>query len=42
MKHYALEAVGVRHVAPRLGGASLADALERIDRFGREVIAQQR
>jgi len=34
----ALEAVGVRHVALRLGGTSLADSLERIDRFGREVI----
>jgi probable F420-dependent oxidoreductase len=36
----ALQAVGVRHVAVRLGGASLAESLERIDRFGREVIAQ--
>jgi probable F420-dependent oxidoreductase len=34
----ALEAVGVRHIALRLGGASLQDTLERIDRFGREVI----
>ena len=34
----ALEAVGVRHVALRLGGTSLAGSLERIDRFGREVI----
>ena len=34
----ALEAVGVRQVALRLGGTSLAGSLERIDRFGREVI----
>ena len=34
----ALEAVGVHHVAVRLGGATLTDSLERIDRFGREVI----
>jgi len=36
----ALEAVGVRHVGVRLGGATLTESLERIDRFGREVIAQ--
>jgi hypothetical protein len=36
----ALEAVGVRHVALRLGGATLKESLEHIDRFGREVIAQ--
>jgi probable F420-dependent oxidoreductase len=36
----ALAAVGVRHVAVRLGGATLKESLERIDRFGREVIAQ--
>jgi alkanesulfonate monooxygenase SsuD/methylene tetrahydromethanopterin reductase-like flavin-dependent oxidoreductase (luciferase family) len=35
----ALEAVGVQHVALRLGGASAAEAVERIDRFGREVIS---
>jgi probable F420-dependent oxidoreductase len=35
----ALQAVGVSHVALRLGGASLAESLEHIDRFGREVIA---
>jgi hypothetical protein len=35
----ALQAVGVRHAALRLGGASLAQSLGRIDRFGREVIA---
>lgn len=34
----ALAAVGVRHIAMRLGGASLQESLERIDRFGREVI----
>ena len=34
----ALEAVGVHHVAVRLGGATLTESLERIDRFGREVI----
>jgi hypothetical protein len=38
----ALEAVGVRHVALRLGGASLQDSLERIDRFGREVIGRSK
>src|SRR5262245_21883827 len=36
----ALQAVGVRHVAVRLGGATLTESTERIDRFGREVIAQ--
>ena len=34
----ALESVGVSHVALRLGGSSLAESLEHIDRFGREVI----
>jgi probable F420-dependent oxidoreductase len=34
----ALAAVGVRHIAMRLGGASVSEALERIDRFGREVL----
>jgi len=34
----ALEAVGVHHVAVRLGGATLTESLERIDRFGSEVI----
>ena len=38
----ALEAVGVRHVDMRLGGASLQELLERIDRFGREVIGRTR
>jgi probable F420-dependent oxidoreductase len=37
----ALDAVGVRHVAVRLGGATLRESLEHIDRFGREVIAQE-
>ena len=37
----ALEAVGVGHVALRLGGTSLAESLERIDRFGREVIVKR-
>src|SRR5262249_41666260 len=35
---HALESVGVSHVALRLGGSSLAESLEHIDRFGREVI----
>ena len=34
----ALEAIGVGHVAIRLGGDSPADAVERIERFGRDVI----
>ncbi len=34
----ALEAIGVHHVAVRLGGATLTESLEHIDRFGREVI----
>jgi probable F420-dependent oxidoreductase len=38
----ALEAIGVRHVAIRLGGGSLPQVLERIDRFGREVIGSSR
>ena len=36
----ALSAIGVAHVAVRLGGDSLQDALARIARFGAEVIAQ--
>jgi probable F420-dependent oxidoreductase len=36
----ALEALGVDHVALRLGGASAAEAVERIDRFGGEVISK--
>jgi probable F420-dependent oxidoreductase len=35
----ALEALGVGHIAVRLGGASVQEALERVDRFGREVLA---
>jgi hypothetical protein len=38
----ALETLGVRHIALRLGGASLQDSLERIDRFGREVIGRSK
>ena len=37
----ALEAAGVRHIALRLGGASLQDSLERIDRFGAEVLGRR-
>ena len=36
----ALDALGVGHVALRLGGASAEEAVERIDRFGAEVIAK--
>ncbi len=36
----ALAKVGVTEVALRLGGATLAESLERIDRFGAEVIAK--
>lgn len=36
----ALEAVGVSHAALRLGGQTLSEALERIERFGSEVIAK--
>jgi probable F420-dependent oxidoreductase len=36
----ALEAVGLRHVALRLGGTSVNEAVERIERFGRDVIAR--
>jgi probable F420-dependent oxidoreductase len=35
----ALSAIGVAHVAVRLGGLSLQDAVARIERFGAEVIA---
>jgi len=38
----ALARIGVGHVALRLGGASLAEALERIERFGKEVIRASR
>jgi alkanesulfonate monooxygenase SsuD/methylene tetrahydromethanopterin reductase-like flavin-dependent oxidoreductase (luciferase family) len=36
----ALSAAGVGHVALRLGGATGADAVARIERFGAEVIAK--
>ncbi len=36
----ALTGVGVSHVALRLGGASIAESVERIERFGTEVIAK--
>jgi hypothetical protein len=36
----ALAAIGVCHVAVRLGGQSIADAVVRIERFGAEVIAK--
>jgi probable F420-dependent oxidoreductase len=35
----ALAGIGVGHVAVRLGGASIAEAVERIERFGAEVIS---
>ena len=35
----ALEKIGVGHVTLRLGGNSAAEAVERIERFAREVIA---
>ena len=38
----ALSAAGVGHVALRLGGATGADAVARIERFGAEVIAKAR
>jgi probable F420-dependent oxidoreductase len=34
----ALKALGISHVAVRIGGASIQESLERIDRFGQEVI----
>ena len=36
----ALADVGVGHVALRLDGASIAEAVERIERFGSEVIGR--
>lgn len=36
----ALAAIGVGHVAVRLGGQSIAEAVARIERFGAEVIAK--
>lgn len=38
----ALTAIGVGHAALRLGGASIAEAVGRIERFGAEVIAKHR
>ena len=38
----AIEDVGVQHVAVRLGGATAAESVERIERFGAEVIAKMR
>ncbi len=38
----ALAAIGVSHVALRLGGDTLKASLERIERFGAEVIAKAR
>jgi hypothetical protein len=38
----ALEAVGVRHVALRLGGDTVTESLERMQRFGEEVITAGR
>lgn len=35
-----LSAIGMSHVALRLGGATAAEAVERIERFGAEVIAK--
>jgi probable F420-dependent oxidoreductase len=37
----ALEAAGVRHIALRLGGSSLQESLERIDRFASEVMGRR-
>lgn len=38
----ALSAIGVRHVALRLGGGTAAESVARIERFGAEVIARTR
>lgn len=38
----ALSAAGVRHAALRLGGETVTEAIDRIDRFGAEVIARAR
>jgi probable F420-dependent oxidoreductase len=38
----ALEAIGVQHVVLRLGGGTAAEAVERIERFGGEVIGTLR
>ena len=36
----ALSALGTRHVALRLGGDTVEESIERIERFGAEVIAK--
>ena len=36
----ALSAVGVGHVALRLGGQTVQESVERIERFGKEVIGR--
>jgi probable F420-dependent oxidoreductase len=38
----ALEEVGIRHIALRLGGETVTESLERIGRFGEEVIGAGR
>ncbi|MET0568523.1 MAG: LLM class F420-dependent oxidoreductase [Hyphomicrobiaceae bacterium] len=38
----AIEDVGVQHVAVRLGGATATESVERIERFGAEVIVKMR
>ena len=38
----ALEAAGVRNVALRLGGDTVTESLERMQRFGEEVISAAR
>lgn len=38
----ALSGIGVEHVALRLGGATVEDAVARIERFGAEVIAKRK
>ncbi|MGE3917514.1 MAG: TIGR03619 family F420-dependent LLM class oxidoreductase [Hyphomicrobiaceae bacterium] len=38
----ALTSIGVSHAALRLGGADVAEAVSRIERFGAEVIARHR
>jgi hypothetical protein len=37
----ALSAIGVGYVALRLGGETIEEAVEHIERFGAEVIAKQ-
>ena len=38
----ALSAIGIRHVALRLGGDTVEASVERVERFGAEVIAKMR